>query len=145
MTNITQKRIKIKKGASKTKRFVLKTNIYKTTTKNQWRGATKNIPVMPVANNPRYLVIGKRCVTLVLSKSLSCIENPKVSILDTNTHTSKTKNHFFSTHRNLLLSNDTNWILSSDTNRGDSCSLHSLESILCFIMHKNSTTQNTTA
>ena len=41
---------------------------------------------MPVANKPRYLVMGKRCVTLVLSKSLSCIEHTKVSILDTNTH-----------------------------------------------------------
>jgi hypothetical protein len=27
--------------------------------------AMKNIPVMPVASKPRYLVMGKRCVTLV--------------------------------------------------------------------------------
>ena len=29
---------------------------------------------MPVASKPRYFVIGKRCVTLVWSKSLSCVE-----------------------------------------------------------------------
>lgn len=33
----------------------------------------ENIPVMPVANKPRYFVMGKRCVTLVWSKSLSCM------------------------------------------------------------------------
>lgn len=35
---------------------------------------TKQQPVVPVANNPRNLVTGKRCVTLVGSKSLSCIK-----------------------------------------------------------------------
>lgn len=45
---------------------------------NKLLGRAKRKPVMPVASKPRNFVMGKRWVTLVWSKSLSCKNFPRV-------------------------------------------------------------------
>lgn len=94
---------------------------------------------MPVASNPRYLVMGKRCETLVWSKSLSCttfiFSQPKHNQIKPQSWNSNQN-----THRDLLLRDNADRILPSHTDWSDPRRLHGLKCILYSSSTKNTHT-----